>query len=165
MVNAPCHPSSSCHLIHPIHANLRFPSSFSAQSIEEAEDIRKEVASLRLLSPHPSIVELRDTFEDERVWDKRRRWDVVRGPPSPSLCPEFTPSSSLHTLLSSAESALVSISRRLSVTESLADSWPCCYRFSIAALSSSFLLPLFSSLPSLLLPIPLPPRLGNAAML
>lgn len=28
--------------------------------------MRKEVASLRLLSPHPSIVALQDTFEDEQ---------------------------------------------------------------------------------------------------
>ena len=50
-------PSNSC--------RSAFPLVFFPQSIEEAEDIRKEVASLRLLSPHPSIVELKDTFEDK----------------------------------------------------------------------------------------------------
>ena len=61
----PSWPSSS-----PLPPSLPLPSpTFSLplppQNELEVEDIRKEVQLLRLLSPHPTTVELRDTFEDE----------------------------------------------------------------------------------------------------
>ena len=40
---------------------------FIFQNRVEAEDICREIACLSRLQPHPCIVELKDTFEDDKV--------------------------------------------------------------------------------------------------